>query len=160
MKIILSFRNKARLVAKEFAQERDKRVSVDPDHPEKVYLLRKIFVLDKASSKACMITFQPPDVSRFEMSLYDGDEVILGLQSTSPQKTLTMPDALIRRKSTSGWDTVLGDKLVSWMQETKTCTACLQQSKYVSLSAKLCSVLWIVHSFQDYGFKLQQNTIV
>ncbi|GJY99145.1 gag-pol polyprotein [Tanacetum coccineum] len=74
---------------------------VDPDHPEKVYLVRKALYGLKQAPRACMMNYQ-----------------ILGVQRLF-LKTLDHADCLDTRKSTSGGIQFLGDKLVSWMSRIK-----------------------------------------
>ncbi|GJT61935.1 retrovirus-related pol polyprotein from transposon TNT 1-94 [Tanacetum coccineum] len=80
-------RNKARLVAKGYAQEEEG--FVDPDHPEKVYLLRKALYGLKQAPRAWY-----DELSNFLMS---------------KGFTKGLPDPPVPK------DTVPGDKLVSWM---------------------------------------------
>ncbi|GJW34450.1 retrovirus-related pol polyprotein from transposon TNT 1-94 [Tanacetum coccineum] len=65
------------------------------------------------------------------------------------------------RKSTSRGIQFLGDKLVSWMSKKQDCTAMsLAEAEYVALSASCAQVMWMRTQLKDYGFNLQQNTIV
>ncbi|GJU03651.1 retrovirus-related pol polyprotein from transposon TNT 1-94 [Tanacetum coccineum] len=82
-------RNKARLVAKGYAQEEEPEGFVDPDHPEKVYLLRKALYGLKQAPRAWY-----DELSNFLMS---------------KGFTKGLPDPPVPK------DTVPGDKLVSWM---------------------------------------------
>ncbi|GJU36766.1 retrovirus-related pol polyprotein from transposon TNT 1-94 [Tanacetum coccineum] len=64
------------------------------------------------------------------------------------------------RKSTSGGIQFLGDKLVSWMSKKQNCTAMSSaEAEYVALSASCAQVMYDSNTIQDYGFKLQQNTL-
>ncbi|GJR03010.1 retrovirus-related pol polyprotein from transposon TNT 1-94 [Tanacetum coccineum] len=72
---------------------------VDPDHPEKVYLLRKALYGLKQAPRAW--TSDPP----------------------SPQKTLIMAVGLILRKALLDGIQCLGDKLVCWMSRNSTSSA-------------------------------------
>ncbi|GJR14763.1 retrovirus-related pol polyprotein from transposon TNT 1-94 [Tanacetum coccineum] len=99
---------------------------IDPDHPEKVYLLRK----------ALYVLKQAPRVW--------GDEILfrkffLGLQIHQSPKAFSDADhvgCLDTRKSTPGGIQFLGDKLVSWMSKKQNCTAMSSaEAEYVALSA-------------------------
>ncbi|GJZ90569.1 retrovirus-related pol polyprotein from transposon TNT 1-94 [Tanacetum coccineum] len=146
---------------------------VDPDHPEKVYLLRKAlyglkqaprawydelsnFLMSKGFTKGTidptlfkikygedilLVQIYVDDIifgstnpkyskrfeklmhSRFEMSLMGEMKFFLGLQIHQSPKALLV-------------DTVLGDKLVSWMSKKQNCTAMSSaEAEYVALSA-------------------------
>nr|GEY59107.1 retrovirus-related Pol polyprotein from transposon TNT 1-94 [Tanacetum cinerariifolium] len=104
---------------------------VDPDHPEKVYRLRKALYGLKHTPRAWY------------------DEL---------SKFLTSKDAdhagfIDSRKSTYGGIKFLGDKLVNWMSEKQNCTAMsLAEAEYVALSASCSQVMWMRTQHQDYGF--------
>ncbi|GJR75941.1 retrovirus-related pol polyprotein from transposon TNT 1-94 [Tanacetum coccineum] len=117
-------RNKARLVAKGYAQEEGMILKdsfaleevyvaqpegfVDPDHPEKVYLLRKALYGLKQAPRAWY------------------DELSNFLMSKGFTKAFSDADhagCIDTRKSTSGGIQFLGDKLVSWMSKKQNCIA-------------------------------------
>ncbi|GJY46184.1 hypothetical protein Tco_0435247 [Tanacetum coccineum] len=55
-------------------------------------------------------------------------------------------------------DTILGDKLVSWMSKKQNCTAMSSaEAEYVALSASCAQVMWLRNTTTDYGLQLQQN---
>ncbi|GJX99071.1 gag-pol polyprotein [Tanacetum coccineum] len=136
-------RNKARLVTKGYAQEEgidfEKSFApvarleaeevyiaqpegfVDPDHPEKVYLLRKALYGLKQAPRAWY------------------DELSNFLMSKGFTKAFSDADhagCIDTRKSTSGGIQFLGDKLVSWMSKKQNCTAMSSaEAEYVALSA-------------------------
>ncbi|GJX12149.1 retrovirus-related pol polyprotein from transposon TNT 1-94 [Tanacetum coccineum] len=142
-------RNKARLVAKGYAQEEGvdfeesfapvarleavrifcevkllTRRFVDPDHPEKVYLLRKALYGLKQAPRACSFP------------------------------TLDHAGCLNTRKSNFWRDIrFLVDKLVSWMSKKQNSTAMSSaEAEYVALSASCAQVMWMRTQLQDYGF--------
>ncbi|GJY67953.1 retrovirus-related pol polyprotein from transposon TNT 1-94 [Tanacetum coccineum] len=97
---------------------------IDPDHPEKVYRLRKALNGFKQAPRAWgainMGLWYPKD-SSFELTAFlDVDHA----------------GCLATRKITSGGIQFLGDKLVSWMSKKQDCTAMLSaEAEYVVLSA-------------------------
>ncbi|GJS66258.1 retrovirus-related pol polyprotein from transposon TNT 1-94 [Tanacetum coccineum] len=78
---------------------------VDPDHPEKVYLLRKALYGLKQAPRAWY------------------DELSNFLMSKGFTKDADHAGCIDTRKSTSGGIQFLGDKLVSWMSKKQNCTA-------------------------------------
>nr|GEY19825.1 retrovirus-related Pol polyprotein from transposon TNT 1-94 [Tanacetum cinerariifolium] len=90
---------------------------VDPDHPKKVYRLRKVLYILQQASRAC----------RFEMSLMGELKFFLGLQSIKPQEdsgfeltafsNVDHPGCIDTRKGTSGGIQFLCEKLVSWISK-------------------------------------------
>ncbi|GJS24405.1 retrovirus-related pol polyprotein from transposon TNT 1-94 [Tanacetum coccineum] len=82
---------------------------VDPDHPEKVYLLRKALYGLKQAPRACH--FQP----------------------------LIMPDCLDTRKSTFGGIQFLGDSRMLRCQRKQYSLQCLQQRRVRGVICMLCS---------------------
>ncbi|GJY12885.1 hypothetical protein Tco_0382194 [Tanacetum coccineum] len=122
-------RNKARLVAKGYRQEEARRF-VDPDHPEKVYYLRKALYGMKQASRA----------------LYD--ELSTFLISKGFSK-----GCLDTRKSNSVRIQFLGDNLISWMSKKQDCTTMsTAEAEYVALSISCAQVLWMRTQLKDYGF--------
>ncbi|GJW99941.1 putative ribonuclease H-like domain-containing protein [Tanacetum coccineum] len=108
-------RNKARLVAKGYAQEEEPEGFVDPDHPEKVYLLRKALYGLKQAPRAWY-----DELSNFLMS---------------KGFTKGLPDPPVPK------DTVPGDKLVSWMfkatKRTAMSSAEASKWRYLKVNAQV-----------------------
>nr|GEX35695.1 retrovirus-related Pol polyprotein from transposon TNT 1-94 [Tanacetum cinerariifolium] len=99
---------------------------VDPDHPEKVYRLRK----------ALYVLKQAPRVWYDELSKF--------LISKGFTKDVDHAGCIDSRKSTSGGIQFLGDKVVSWMLKKQNCTTMsLAEAEYVALSASCAQVMWI-----------------
>nr|GFB40541.1 Gag-Pol polyprotein [Tanacetum cinerariifolium] len=113
-------------------------VFVDPDHPEKVYRLRKSLYGLKQAPKAWY------------------DELSKFLTSKGFTKAFSYPDyvgCIDSRKSTSEGIQFLGDKLVSWMSKKQNCTAMSSaEAEYVALSMSCAQVMWMRTQLQDYGF--------
>ncbi|GJX79928.1 retrovirus-related pol polyprotein from transposon TNT 1-94 [Tanacetum coccineum] len=160
-------RNKARLVAKGYAQEEgiDFEESfapvarleavrifeevyvaqpdgfVDPDHPEKVYLLRKALYGLKQAPRAW---------GTINMGLWYSKGYGFELIAFSDADHAGCIDT---RKSTSEGIHFLGDKLVSWMSKKQDCTAMSSaEAEYVALSASCAKVMWMRTQLKDYGF--------
>nr|GEX61785.1 Gag-Pol polyprotein [Tanacetum cinerariifolium] len=130
---------------------------VDPDHPEKVYRLRKARYGLKQAPRAC----------RFEMSLMGEMKFFLGLQIHQFPSGIFINQAkytleilhkhgmdkgqsidadhagcVDSRKITSGGIQFLGDKLVSWMSKKQNCTAMSSaEAEYVALSASCAQIM-------------------
>ncbi|GKC52031.1 retrovirus-related pol polyprotein from transposon TNT 1-94 [Tanacetum coccineum] len=166
-------RNKVRLVAKEYAQEEGidfeesftlvarleaVRISeeiyvaqpdgfVDPDHPKKVYCLKKALYGSK----------QAPRTYRFEMSLMGEMKFFLGLLIHQSLRDADHAGCLDTHKSTSRGIQFLGDKLVSWMSKKQDCTAMSStKAEYVALSASCAQVVWMRTQLKDYGFNYKK----
>ncbi|GJR03530.1 retrovirus-related pol polyprotein from transposon TNT 1-94 [Tanacetum coccineum] len=108
---------------------------VDPDHPEKVYLLRKALYGLKQAPRAWY------------------DELSNFLMSKGFTKDVDHARCLDTRKSTSGGIQFLGDKLVSWISKKQDCTAMSStEAEYVALSASCAQVMWMRTQLKDYGF--------
>ncbi|GJR91117.1 hypothetical protein Tco_0215128 [Tanacetum coccineum] len=105
------------------------------------YLMESLYGL-KQAPKACydeLSTF--PDVQGFTKAVRDA----------------VMPDGLDTAKSTTGGYIVpFGDKLVL-CQRNKTALQCLQQTKYVALSASFAQVMWIEDTTSMIWLQIQQN---
>nr|GEW74907.1 Gag-Pol polyprotein [Tanacetum cinerariifolium] len=108
---------------------------VDPDHPEKVYRLRKALYRLKQAPRVWY------------------DELLKFLTSKGFTKDVDHVGCIDSRKSTYKGIQFLGDKLVSWMSKKQNCTAMSSaKSEYVALSASCAQVMWIRTQLQDYGF--------
>ncbi|GJZ65382.1 retrovirus-related pol polyprotein from transposon TNT 1-94, partial [Tanacetum coccineum] len=119
---------------------------IDPDHPEKVYLLRKAFL--NTFEEALYGLKQAPRAWYDELSNF--------LMSKGFTKAFSDADhagCLDTRKSTSGGIQFLGDKLVSWMSKKQNCTAMSSaEAEYVALSASCAQVMWMRTRLKVYGF--------
>nr|GEV04074.1 retrovirus-related Pol polyprotein from transposon TNT 1-94 [Tanacetum cinerariifolium] len=107
---------------------------VDPDHPEKVYRLKKALYRLKQAPRAwslMYLTSSRPDI----------------VQADSGFELTAFSDANHARcidtcKSTSGGIQFLGDKLVSWMSKMHDCTAMSSvEAEYVALSASCAQIV-------------------
>ncbi|GJW55817.1 retrovirus-related pol polyprotein from transposon TNT 1-94 [Tanacetum coccineum] len=108
---------------------------VDPDHPKKVYRLRKAQYGLKQAPRAWY------------------DELSNFLMSKGFTKDVDHVRCLDTRKSTSGGIQFLGDKLVSWMSKKQDCTTMSSaEAEYVALSASCAQVMWMRTQLKDYGF--------
>nr|GEU33260.1 integrase, catalytic region, zinc finger, CCHC-type, peptidase aspartic, catalytic [Tanacetum cinerariifolium] len=97
---------------------------VNPDHPEKVYRLRKVLYGLKQAPRAWY------------------DELSKFLTSKSFTKDVDHAGCIDSRKSTSGGIQFLGDKLVSWMSKKQNCTVMSStEAEYVALSASCAQVI-------------------
>ncbi|GJX90117.1 retrovirus-related pol polyprotein from transposon TNT 1-94 [Tanacetum coccineum] len=130
---------------------------VDPDHPEKVYHLRKALYRLKQALRA-----DPPIPKRYqsrpiEKHLKEVKRIFRYLRGTiniglwypkdfgfKPTPFLAADHAgcIDTHKSTSGGIQFLGDKLVSWMSKKKDYTAMSSaEAEYVALSASCAQVM-------------------
>nr|GEU72944.1 hypothetical protein [Tanacetum cinerariifolium]GEU96709.1 hypothetical protein [Tanacetum cinerariifolium] len=151
---------------------------VDPDHPDKVYRLRKTLYGFKQAPRAWTVN---PPIS--VMYLYQSGQVRLeilkkhgmkkGQSIGRPMATKPKFDADLSGNSvdqtnyrskigslmyltSSRLDIVqafLGDKLVCWMSKKHDCTAMSSaEAEYMALSASCAQVMWIRKQLKDYGF--------
>nr|GEX62776.1 copia protein [Tanacetum cinerariifolium] len=114
---------------------------VDPDHPKKVYQLRKALY----------------GLNRFDMSLIGEMKFFLGLQIHQSPHGIVINQAKytleILHKHGMDKGQSIGDKLVSWMSKKQNCTAMSSaEAEYVALSASCAQVMWMRTKLQDYGF--------
>ncbi|GJT80445.1 integrase, catalytic region, zinc finger, CCHC-type containing protein [Tanacetum coccineum] len=122
---------------------------VDPDHPEKVYLLRKaLYGLKQAQEPISLMTYfmgrqtsDPPVPKKgtINMGLWYPNDSGFELTAFSDADHAGCLDT---RKSTSGGIQFLGDKLVSWMSKKQNCTAMSSaEAEYGGLSASCAQVM-------------------
>nr|GEW97538.1 hypothetical protein [Tanacetum cinerariifolium] len=150
---------------------------VDPDHPEKVYLLRKAHYglnMDKGQSIGTPMATKPKLDANLSGNLVDQTDYhskigsLMYLTSSRPDIVQAYPKGynfeltafsnadhagcIDSCKSTSGGIQFLGDKLVSWMSKKQNCTAMSSaKAEYVALSASCAQVMWMRTQLQDYG---------
>nr|GEW64477.1 retrovirus-related Pol polyprotein from transposon TNT 1-94 [Tanacetum cinerariifolium] len=140
---------------------------VNPDHPKKVYRLRKALYGLKHAPRAWYDEFSQFLMSKgFTKGTIDptlfmiryGKDILLVQIYDSGFELTTFLDAdhggcIDTHKSTSGEIQFLGDKLVSWMSKKQDCTALSSaEAKYVALSASCAQVMWTRTQLKDYGF--------
>ncbi|GJX49425.1 retrotransposon protein, putative, unclassified [Tanacetum coccineum] len=162
---------------------------VDPDHPEKVYLIRKaLYGLKKLKEPGLQIHQSPRGIfinqAKYALEILKKHGMEKGQSIGTPMATKPKLDAdlsgkpvdqtdyyskigcrpcrcIDTRKSTSGGIQFLGDKLVSWMSKKQDCTAMSSaEAEYVALSASCAQVMWMRTQLKDYGFNFKQNTVV
>ncbi|GJS35034.1 retrovirus-related pol polyprotein from transposon TNT 1-94 [Tanacetum coccineum] len=147
----------------------------DPDHPEKVYLLRKAlyglkqaprawydelsnFLMSKGFTKARPTQKHLKEVKRIFKYLKGTINMGLWYPKDSGFELTAFLDAdhagcIDTRKRTSGGIQLFGDKLVSWMSKKQNCTAMSSaEAEYVALSASYAQVMWMRTQLKDYGF--------
>nr|GEV93994.1 hypothetical protein [Tanacetum cinerariifolium] len=143
-------RNKARLVAKRYAQEEG------IDFEESFALVARleavqIFVA-YAAHKSFLI-YQMKALYGLKQALmawYDELSKFLTLKGFT--KDADNAGCIDTRKNTFGGMQFLCDKLVSWMSKKQDCTAMsLAEAEYVALSASCAQVMWMRTQLQDYG---------
>nr|GEY09544.1 hypothetical protein [Tanacetum cinerariifolium] len=120
----------------------------DPDHPEKVYRLRKdLYGLNQA-----------PRAWYDELSkLLTSKGFTKGLQIHQSLRGIFINQAKytleILHKHGMDKGQSIGDKLVSWMSKKQNCAALSSaEVEYVVLSASCAQVMWMRTQLQDYGF--------
>ncbi|GJR85084.1 retrovirus-related pol polyprotein from transposon TNT 1-94 [Tanacetum coccineum] len=130
---------------------------VDPDHPEKVYSLRKSLYGLKQAPRAWY-----DELSNFLMSKgFTKAKYALeilkkhGMEKCDtvgiPMATKPKLDADLSGKFADQTD--YRDKLVSWMSKKQDCTTMsLAKAEYVALSAGCAQVMWMRTQLKDYGF--------
>ncbi|GKA82920.1 uncharacterized mitochondrial protein-like protein [Tanacetum coccineum] len=139
---------------------------VDPDHPKKVYRLRKALYGLKPALRACR-----PDIGQAvcycaryqarptEKHLKEVKKILRYLKEIINMGLWYPKDygfeltafsdsdhagCLDTHKSTSGGIQLLGEKLVSWMSKKQDCTTMSSaEAEYVALSASYAQVMWM-----------------
>nr|GEX23421.1 hypothetical protein [Tanacetum cinerariifolium]GEX43350.1 hypothetical protein [Tanacetum cinerariifolium] len=150
---------------------------VDPDHPEKVYRLRKTlyglkqaprvwydelskFLTSKGFTKDADLSGNPVDQTDYRSKIRS----LMYLTSSRPDIVqagfsfgltafldVDHAECIDTRKSTSRGIQFLGDKLVSWMSKKQNCIAMSSaEAEYVALSASCAQVMWMRTQIQDY----------
>ncbi|GJW43819.1 retrovirus-related pol polyprotein from transposon TNT 1-94 [Tanacetum coccineum] len=113
---------------------------VDPNHPKKVYRLRK----DLYGLKQAPRAYRPDIVKAY---LKDS-----GFELTSFSDA-DHAGCLDTRKSTSRRIQFLGDKLVRWMSKKQDCTAMSSaEAEYTTLSPSCAQVMWMRTQLKEYDF--------
>ncbi|GJV83256.1 retrovirus-related pol polyprotein from transposon TNT 1-94 [Tanacetum coccineum] len=108
---------------------------IDPDHPKKVYRLRKVLYRLKQAPRAWY------------------EELLTFLMSTGFTKDADHAGCLDTRKITSGGIQFLGEKLVHYMSKKLDCTAMsIAKAEYMALSASCAQVMWMRIQLKYYGF--------
>ncbi|GKE70232.1 retrovirus-related pol polyprotein from transposon TNT 1-94 [Tanacetum coccineum] len=130
---------------------------VDPDYPEKVYLLRKaLYGLEQAprawsTNPKYSKRFEKLMHNRFEMSLMGEMKFFLRLQIHQSLKDADHAGCIDTHKSTYRGIQFLGDKLVSLMSKKQNCTTMSSaEAEYVALSA---SFYMFTKAFPEDRFK-------
>nr|GEZ08303.1 hypothetical protein [Tanacetum cinerariifolium] len=109
---------------------------VDPDHPKKVYRLKKSLY---GLKQAPRIWYDKRSKLLTSKGLLKGYSFELTAFSDADHA-----GCIDSRKSTSGGIQFLGDKLVSWMSKKQNCTAMSSAwAEYVALSASCTQVMWM-----------------
>nr|GEY30066.1 hypothetical protein [Tanacetum cinerariifolium] len=139
---------------------------IDPDHPKKVYRIRKALCGLKQTPRACVGTpmaTKPRLDTNLSRKLVDqtdyGSKTRSLVYLTSSRPDLVQADFIFEltafsvadharcldtRKSTSGGIQFLGDKLVSWMSKKHDCIVMSSaEVEYVALSASCAQVIWM-----------------
>ncbi|GJT69346.1 hypothetical protein Tco_1028632 [Tanacetum coccineum] len=114
------------------------------DYVDDIYLVPQTLIFKTVLKKSMH--------GRFELSLMGEMKFFLGILI----HILTRCDhaRCIDNTQMRFWrNTVLGDKLVSWMSKKQNCTAMSSaEAEYVALSASCAQVMWMRTQLQDYGF--------
>ncbi|GJS04215.1 retrovirus-related pol polyprotein from transposon TNT 1-94 [Tanacetum coccineum] len=151
-------RNKARFVAKGYAQEEG------IDFEESFALVARLEAVRIFVAYAAHNSF-PIYQMDVKTEILNGplkEEVYVA----QPEGKLQEPDVdragcIDTRKSTSGGIQFLGDKLVSWMSKKQNCSAMSSaEAEYVALSASCAQVMWMRTQLQDYGFNYNKIPLV
>ncbi|GJS58931.1 retrovirus-related pol polyprotein from transposon TNT 1-94 [Tanacetum coccineum] len=141
---------------------------VNPDHPEKVYRLRKSlyilkqalrvlydellnFLMFKGFTKGLQIHKSPRGIfinhPKYTLEILKKHGMDKGESVDTPMATKPKLDAYLSGKL------FLGDKLVSWMSKKQDCTAMiLAEAEYVALSESYAQLMWMRTQLKDYGF--------
>ncbi|GJX23069.1 hypothetical protein Tco_0227514 [Tanacetum coccineum] len=118
---------------------------------------------DDESQPSDVTGFTKVNDSRFEMSLMGEIEILLGLRSQSPIGTnliITNSKDLKEVKESFNTKGTINMGLC-WMSKKQNCTAMsLTEAEYVALSASCAQVMWMRTQLPDYGFQLQQKSVV
>ncbi|GJU64420.1 copia protein [Tanacetum coccineum] len=133
---------------------------IDPDHPEKVYCLRKALYRLKQALKACLgapmatkpkldadLSGTPVDQTRYHSMI--GSLMYL----TSNRPDIVQVVCYCARYQTRLMEKHLKEVKVSWMSKKQDCTTMsTAEAGYMALSASYAQVIWMRTQLKDYGY--------
>nr|GEV09275.1 reverse transcriptase domain-containing protein [Tanacetum cinerariifolium] len=150
-------RNKARLVAKEYAQEEGIDfeesfalvVRLEAVRIFVAYAAHKSFPIYQVNVKMTFLNGPLKEETRHSARNMFLCKISITTDCETPQKDVDHAGCIDSRKSTSGGIQFLGDKLVSWMSKKQNCTAMSSpEAEYVVLSASCAQVILIEDRFK------------